>query len=96
MAAATDPALHQRTLDNGLRVLALPMPHSRSVTVGFYFGAGSRYERPEEAGISHLVEHCCFKGSPGWPTAPQISAAIEGVAGVEHAADALTLYVPNL
>ncbi len=85
MAAGADPALHQRTLDNGLRVLAAPMPHSRSVTVGFYFGAGSRYERPEEAGISHLVEHCCFKGSPGWPTAPQISAAIEGVGGVLNA-----------
>ena len=85
MAPTADPAPHQRTLDNGLRVLATPMPHSRSVTVGFYFGAGSRYEQPDEAGISHLVEHCCFKGSPRWPTGPEISAAIEGIGGVLNA-----------
>jgi len=82
---ASDPTLHQRTLDNGLRVLAVPMPHSRSVTVSFYFSAGSRYEDPAEAGISHLVEHCCFKGSPSWPTAPRISEAIEGIGGVLNA-----------
>ena len=85
MTTTTDLALHQQTLPNGLRVLAVPMPHSRSVTVSFYFGAGSRYEDPTEAGISHLVEHCCFKGSRRWPTAPQISEAIEGVGGVLNA-----------
>lgn len=85
MVTQSDPALHQRTLQNGLRVLATPMPHSRSVTVSFYFSAGSRFEDPSEAGISHLVEHCCFKGSQRWPTAPEISQAIEGIGGALNA-----------
>ena len=85
MVVPADPVLDQRVLANGLRVLTTPMPHSRSVTVSFYFGAGSRYEDPAEAGISHLVEHCCFKGSARWPTAPEISAVIEGVGGVLNA-----------
>ena len=85
MTTTSEPLLHQQTLASGLRVLAVPMPHSRSVTVSFYVGAGSRYEIPAEAGISHLVEHLCFKGSQRWPTAPQISEAIEGVGGVLNA-----------
>jgi predicted Zn-dependent peptidase len=85
VTTTSEPLLHQETLANGLRVLAVPMPHSRSVTVSFYFAAGSRYEDPSEAGISHLVEHLCFKGSRRWPTAPQVSEAIEGVGGVLNA-----------
>ncbi len=73
------------TLANGLRVLTAVMPHSRSTTVSFYVGAGARYEQPAEAGISHLVEHVCFKGSERRRTAQQISEAIEGVGGVLNA-----------
>ena len=81
----SDPVLHERQLPNGLRVLTAPMPHTRSVTVSFYVGAGSRYEEEANAGVSHLVEHLCFKGSEAWPTAQLISEAIEGVGGVLNA-----------
>lgn len=73
------------TLDNGLRVLTAPMPGTRSVSVSLYIGAGSRYERPDEAGISHLIEHLVFKGTPRRPTAQQISEIIDGVGGVMNA-----------
>ncbi len=73
-------------LPNGLRVLSTPMPHTRSVTVSCYVGAGARYEPDELAGISHLVEHCVFKGTAGWPEPADISIAIEGVGGVINAA----------
>ncbi len=81
----SDPVLNERQLPNGLRVLTAPMPHTRSVTVSFYVGAGSRYEVEANAGVSHLVEHLCFKGSEAWPTAQLISEAIEGVGGVLNA-----------
>ena len=77
--------LDSRTLPNGLRLLTASIPHARSATVSFYVGAGSRYEGAAEAGISHLVEHLCFKGSERWPTARAISEAIEGVGGVLNA-----------
>jgi predicted Zn-dependent peptidase len=61
------------------------MPHTQSASIVLYVGAGSRYESPEEAGISHFVEHMCFKGTPRYPTSKEISEAIEGVGGVMNA-----------
>ena len=72
--------------DNGLRILTSHMPHTQSVSIAFYVGAGSRYETPEEAGISHFVEHMCFKGTPRRPTSKEISETIEGLGGVLNAA----------
>jgi predicted Zn-dependent peptidase len=69
------------TLSNGLRILTAPMTHTYSVSVGIYVGTGSRYERKEEAGLSHFVEHLCFKGSAKRPSAREISEAIDGVGG---------------
>jgi predicted Zn-dependent peptidase len=39
------------------------MPAVRSVSIGFWIGTGSRFEREPEAGLSHLLEHLLFKGS---------------------------------
>ena len=72
-------------LDNGLRVLCAPMASARSASVSLYVGAGSQYERDELAGVSHMVEHCVFKGSELHPSAADISTAIEGVGGYINA-----------
>ncbi|MFC2047502.1 M16 family metallopeptidase [Chloroflexota bacterium] len=73
------------TLDNGLRILTAAMPHSKSVSICIFVGVGSRYETDAEAGISHFIEHLCFKGTPKRPTAWEISKAIEGVGGILNA-----------
>jgi predicted Zn-dependent peptidase len=70
------------SLDNGLRVVTSTMPHTRSVSIGIFIGAGSRYEEPDRAGTSHFVEHLCFKGTEKRATAKEISEAIEGVGGI--------------
>ena len=82
------------TLDNGLRVITTTMPHTRSVSVCFFIGVGSRYETDAEAGVSHFIEHLCFKGTPKRPTAKEISEAIEGVGGILNGGTdkELTLY----
>ena len=77
---------HNRTeLDNGLRVLTSTMPHTYSVTLAVFVGVGSRYEPDETAGSTHFLEHLLFKGSKNWPTAQDISEAIEGVGGMMNA-----------
>ena len=76
---------HQTTLANGLRVITAPMPHTRSVAVSVYVGAGSRYETDKEAGLSHFVEHLCFKGTERRPTSREISEAIDGAGGMINA-----------
>jgi len=75
--------LHKKTtLENGLRIVSASIPHVHSVSIGVIVGAGSRYESPEQAGISHFIEHLCFKGTKKRPTSKEISEAIEGVGGV--------------
>ncbi len=75
----------QTTLDNGLRVLTVPMPNSRSVAVGVYLSVGSRYESESESGASHFVEHMLFKGTKT-RTAREIATVIERVGGYANAA----------
>ena len=50
-------------LDNGLTIIGERLEHFRSVSVGVWIGAGSQYERPEENGMSHFLEHMLFKGT---------------------------------
>jgi len=69
-------------LDNGLRILTSAMPHTRSVSVGFFIGVGSRYESEEQSGASHFIEHMLFKGTEKRPTARDIAVAIEGIGGM--------------
>ncbi len=52
-----------RTLANGVRLLALPMPHLQSVSVGVFLRVGSRDETSTSNGISHVLEHMAFKGT---------------------------------
>ena len=78
-----DNSFYQRTtLPNGLRILTAPMPHTHSVSLSLYVGTGSRYERDEEAGVSHFLEHLLFKGTERWPTAKDVAETVDGVGGL--------------
>ena len=50
-------------LDSGERVISEKVASVRSVSLGFWIGAGSRDEREDRAGVSHFIEHLLFKGS---------------------------------
>lgn len=54
----------EHVLPNGLRVVCESMPRVRSAAVGFFARTGSRDEAPHEHGVSHFLEHMCFKGTP--------------------------------
>lgn len=76
----------QAPLPGGARLVAVPLVGRASVAVSVLVGVGSRFESNEEAGISHFVEHMVFKGGRRYPTARDVSEAIEGVGGVLNAA----------
>jgi predicted Zn-dependent peptidase len=58
------PREHRITeLDSGVRIVTEAMPSVRSVALGYWIGTGSRAERDDQAGLSHLLEHLLFKGS---------------------------------
>ena len=52
-----------KTLPNGVRLLAIPMPQVQSASVGVFLRVGSRDESPATNGISHVLEHMAFKGT---------------------------------
>lgn len=74
------PGTRVTTLPNGLRVATDSMPHVETVSVGVWFGVGSRHEPLAANGVAHLVEHMLFKGTPT-RDAFAISAEIENVGG---------------
>jgi len=85
------------TLDNGLRVLTVPMANRDSAAVAIWVKAGGRYESKKISGISHFLEHMMFKGTPTRNTR-QIKEAIEGVGGVLNAftGEEMTCYFAKL
>ena len=81
-----DTNIRTSTTKDGLRICTSYMPQTKSVSIAFYVGAGSRYEANEESGISHFVEHMLFKGTSNRSTPKEISETIEGIGGVMNAA----------
>lgn len=72
-------------LPNGLRIYTDEMPHTHSVSMGIFTQVGSRYENARLTGISHFLEHMFFKGTAKYPTAKDLSEAIEGIGGYINA-----------
>jgi predicted Zn-dependent peptidase len=72
-------------LSSGLSVVTDRMPHLETASLGVWIGSGSRNEKSDEHGISHLLEHMAFKGTRR-RTARQIAETIEAVGGDLNAA----------
>ena len=73
------------TLPNGLRIITVPNKNSQSATVMVLVGVGSKYERKQESGISHFVEHLFFKGTQKRPTAKDIAQDLDKIGGSYNA-----------
>ncbi len=78
--------MHRKiTLDNGLRIITVPMPDSLTTTVLVLVEAGSKYETKEINGISHFLEHMCFKGTEKRPRSIDISSELDGIGATYNA-----------
>ena len=73
------------TLDNGLRIITIPMENANSVTVLILIGTGSKYETKDINGISHFLEHMFFKGTKKRPNTLKISETLDSVGGEYNA-----------
>jgi len=72
-------------LPSGLTVVTDTMPHLETAALGVWAGVGGRNEKPDEHGISHLLEHMAFKGTTT-RSAREIVEQIEAVGGDLNAA----------
>ena len=68
-------------LPSGLPVLTSASDGTASVTAMVFAGAGSRYEKESERGISHFLEHMFFKGGDRYKNTKEVSMAIDAVGG---------------
>ncbi len=83
-------------LENGLTVLVKEDPRFPLVSVRLFVKAGSAWEKPEEAGMSHLLEHMVFKGSK--TSGPGVDKKVENAGGSMNAYTSydLTTYLTDL
>lgn len=68
-------------LKNGTRLITVPMPSVESVAALVMVATGSRYETPEDNGISHFLEHMIFKGTKNRPSSLAITSLVDGIGG---------------
>jgi len=79
-SAFVEEGLRATTLDNGLTVLSERMPGVRSVALGAWIRAASIHESTAVMGVSHLLEHMVFKGTPT-RDAREIALSLERLGG---------------
>ena len=72
-------------LQNGLTVITSPIKDSPSVTVLVMVHTGSKYETKEINGLSHFLEHMCFKGTIKRPKSSIISTELDSIGAQNNA-----------
>lgn len=75
--------IKKMVLKNGMRLLLVPEPQSLATTVLVAVEAGSKYESKEVNGLSHFLEHMCFKGTKNRPRPLDIARELDGL-GAEY------------
>jgi predicted Zn-dependent peptidase len=80
-----DPVVETTTLDNGLDVTTVALPHLHTAVCALFVKVGARFERTEDNGLSHFVEHMLFRGTEAHPTSLALNTAVERLGSTLHA-----------
>ncbi len=73
------------TLKNNLRVISVPMVDALTTTVLVLVEAGSEYETRKNNGISHFLEHMCFKGTEKRLSSLDITSELDAIGAAYNA-----------
>ena len=76
---------YKKTLKNGLRIITVPMKDNPTVTVLVLVEAGSKYETKDINGLSHFLEHMCFKGTSKRPRPIDIAHELDALGAQSNA-----------
>jgi predicted Zn-dependent peptidase len=80
-----DPRVETTTLDNGLAVTTVALPHLHTAVCALFVKVGARFEAPEDNGLSHFVEHMLFRGTERYATSLALNTAVEQLGSTLHA-----------
>lgn len=79
------PKYEQKTLDNGLQIVVIPMDNSSGVIESdIFYKVGSRNEILGKSGIAHMLEHLSFKSTKKLQ-AGEFDKIVKGFGGVDNA-----------
>jgi predicted Zn-dependent peptidase len=85
MAKSSLPKYYEKTLGNGLKVVAIPMENdSNVITTDIFYNVGSRDEVMGKSGIAHMLEHLNFKSTKNLK-AGEFDEIVKGFGGVNNA-----------
>ncbi len=73
------------TLDNGLAVTTVELPHLHTAVCALFVKVGARFEAPEDNGLSHFVVHMLFRGTERYATSLALNTAVEKLGSTLHA-----------
>ena len=76
--------LYEETLPNGLKVFAIKDPAATLAVFQIWYNAGSINEQIGKTGLSHLLEHMMFKGTPDYGP-KEFSKIIKRAGGLDNA-----------
>jgi predicted Zn-dependent peptidase len=72
--------IQTHTFPNGFRVIYEPARSKSSITrINVFCRVGSVYEIPKLRGVSHFIEHMCFKGTRRLPTTEDIFGVYDDI-----------------
>ncbi len=79
------PKYFEKTLDNGLKIVVIPMDNgSNVVSTNIFYNVGSRNEVMGKSGIAHMLEHLNFKSTKNLE-AGEFDEIVKGFGGVNNA-----------
>ncbi|MEO8703571.1 MAG: pitrilysin family protein [Kofleriaceae bacterium] len=85
MDTKLDPHVETTTLDNGLAVTTVELPHLHTAVCSLFVKVGARFEAAADNGLSHFVEHMLFRGTEKHPTSLALNTAVERLGSTLHA-----------
>jgi zinc protease len=78
LAVSSEGKVQEYFLDNGMQVLIKEVHTTPVVTVQLFVKVGARWEYPGISGISHWVEHMCYRGTEDY-TYQQMNTLLSSV-----------------
>jgi len=72
------------TLSNGLPLVIVEIPDSKSLVTSFWTKAGSRFDPNGKAGMAHFLEHLLIKKTKSYPTDIELAQVLENVGAFKN------------
>jgi predicted Zn-dependent peptidase len=85
LMASSLPKYYEKSLSNGLKIVAIPLKNGTNViSTNIFYNVGSRNETMGKSGIAHMLEHLNFKSTKNLK-AGEFDTIVKGFGGVNNA-----------